>query len=327
MIGPVFRTLSIGPALAVGRPTPDSAHYTQRVAICRVTWAKGKAVRVAQSQGDLQARPACPILSFCAMLEGSTTDETGASMSETLVGLARLQRVELELHGLRNAVESRRRALRAIERRIQKQDEQIAEKGAQIRALQLASDAAELEIKTRESEIDRLRDALNKAKTNKEYAAILTQINTDKADNAKYEEAALQQLSQVEAARKELEALKESRDRDRDRLRREAENVESFATSRAGDIQRLQSEREQVADSLPPGVVQAFDRVAERHDGEAMAAVEQPDRRRQEFVCGGCHMSIPLDIFNAAQFGDDLKYCGSCGRILYVPQTTGSGSR
>lgn len=248
-------------------------------------------------------------------------------MSEMLVGLTRLQRVELELHGLRNSVESRRRALKGIERRIQKQDEQIAEKQAQIRTLQSSADAAELEIKTREAEIERLREALNKAKTNKEYAAILTQINTDKADNAKYEETALQQLAQVEAARKELLALRESRDRDTERLKRETETVQAFAASRKGDIERLESEREQVAETLPPAAVQAFDRVAERHDGEALAPVEQPDRRRQEFVCGGCHMSIPLDIFNAVQFGDDLKYCGSCGRILYVPQTTGSGSR
>jgi predicted nucleic acid-binding Zn-ribbon protein len=248
-------------------------------------------------------------------------------MSDTLLGLTRLQRVELELHGLRNSIESRRRALKAIERRIQKQDEQINQKMLQIRSLQAAADAAELEIKTREAEILRLRDALNKAKTNKEYAAILTQINTDKADNAKHEESGLQQLAQVEAARKELEALKESRARDHERLTRETASIDSFAASRQGDLQRLQKEREQVASGLPPAAIQAFERVAERHDGEAMATVEQPDRRRQEFVCGGCHMSVPLDIFNAVQFGDDLKHCGSCGRILYVAQHTGTGSR
>jgi predicted nucleic acid-binding Zn-ribbon protein len=248
-------------------------------------------------------------------------------MSDTLLGLTRLQRVELELHGLRNSIESRRRALKAIERRIQKQDEQIQQKTLQIRSLQAAADAAELEIKTREAEILRLRDALNKAKTNKEYAAILTQINTDKADNAKHEETALQQLSQVEAARKELEALKESRTRDHDRLARESQGVEAFAASRQSDLSRLQQERDQVAAGLAPAAVQAFERVAERHEGEALAPVEQPDRRRQEFVCGGCHMSIPLDIFNAVQFGDDLKHCGSCGRILYVPQSSGTGSR
>lgn len=248
-------------------------------------------------------------------------------MSDTLLGLTRLQRVELELHGLRNSIESRRRGLKAVERRIQKQDEQITQKLLQIRSLQAAADAAELEIQTREAEILRLRDALNKAKTNKEYAAILTQINTDKADNAKHEESGLQQLAQVEAARKELEALKESRARDHERLVRETESIESFAASRQGDLQRLLKEREQVASGLPPAAIQAFERVAERHEGEAMATVEQPDRRRQEFVCGGCHMSIPLDIFNAVQFGDDLKHCGSCGRILYVAQPTGTGSR
>ena len=40
----------------------------------------------------------------------------------------------------------------------------------------------ELDLKTQESAIGRLRNALNTAKSNKEYSAILAQINSDKAD-------------------------------------------------------------------------------------------------------------------------------------------------
>lgn len=239
-------------------------------------------------------------------------------MSRMLDGLVRLQKVELQLHAIERSIRSRQNSLRGIERRIEAHDRDIAAKEAQIRELQVAADEADLEIRTHEERITKLKDDLNKAKTNKEYAAILTNMNTEKADNSKREEAGLQKLTLVDAARKELEAIREDRKRDEGRLAKQRAEVDAFVASRADDLERLRSERNQIAADLPPAAVESFERVADRHDGEAMATVEQPDRRRQEFVCGGCHMSIPLDIYNAVHAGDDIKHCGSCGRILYL---------
>jgi len=248
-------------------------------------------------------------------------------MGETLEALHRLQKVEFELHRLREAIASRKRTIRGLERRLNLQNERIGAKQDEIRQLQLAADRAELDIRTHEAQIAKLREALNKAKTNKEYAAILTQLNTDKADNARLEDGVLRQLAQIDAARKELEELKESRDRDQARIAAETETATAFEDGRADELRRLQEERDQIAADLPASVLRAFERVAERHDGEAMAAIEQPDPRRQEYVCGGCHMGVPLDVINSLQARDDLQHCSTCGRILFLDQASGAPTR
>jgi hypothetical protein len=62
-----------------------------------------------------------------------------------------------------------------------------------------------------------------------------------------------------------------------------------------------------------------FDRMSERFDGEAMAAIAKPDRRREEYVCTACNMDLVVDVYNKLHARDELVFCPSCRRILYIP--------
>ena len=57
-----------------------------------------------------------------------------------------------------------------------------------------------------------------------------------------------------------------------------------------------------------------------------LAVVVQVHPKRLEFSCGGCHMSVPLELVNALKSREDIQCCNVCGRILYVQEeaaTTG----
>jgi hypothetical protein len=62
-----------------------------------------------------------------------------------------------------------------------------------------------------------------------------------------------------------------------------------------------------------------FDRMSERFDGEAMSAIAKPDRRREEYVCTACNMDLVVDVYNKLHSRDELVFCPSCRRILYIP--------
>ena len=51
-----------------------------------------------------------------------------------------------------------------------------------------------------------------------------------------------------------------------------------------------------------------------------MADVQKPHPKRDEFVCGGCHMTITAEAVNALMTRDELQTCNNCGRILYLQQ-------
>ena len=84
------------------------------------------------------------------------------------------------------------------------------------------------------------------------------------------------------------------------------------------ELEALGRERTEAASAVPSSTLSIFDRVAERHDGEALARVIQPHPKRQEFMCDGCNMSVTLEQFVTLRAGTDIQVCNSCGRVLFL---------
>jgi predicted nucleic acid-binding Zn-ribbon protein len=240
-------------------------------------------------------------------------------MGATLDALLKLQEIEKQLVEYRRGIESRRRQIRGATRRMQKALQEHQETLARIRDKQTHADALDLEIKSRDTQTARLREALNRAKSNREYAAILTQINTAKADTTKQEEQALHILSEIEAVREQAKVQLEQAEKEKKRL---ADLEDAFAEHRAAvqvKIDDLQARRDQALEDLPPEIVNIFERVSARHEGEVLAAVIQENPRRQEFSCGGCSMAVTLEQFNRLHDPTEIVTCNICGRILFLP--------
>jgi len=82
----------------------------------------------------------------------------------------------------------------------------------------------------------------------------------------------------------------------------------------------MKPDRDAAAAALPPKVRDAFDRMADRYDGEAMAKLTRPDRRREEYSCDACNMELAIDVYNKLHSRDEVVFCPSCRRILYIPE-------
>ncbi len=50
-----------------------------------------------------------------------------------------------------------------------------------------------------------------------------------------------------------------------------------------------------------------------------MSAISKPDRRREEYLCTACNMNLVTDVYNKLHSRDELVFCPSCRRILYIP--------
>ena len=85
------------------------------------------------------------------------------------------------------------------------------------------------------------------------------------------------------------------------------------------EIDAIKPERETAANAVPKQARDAFDRLADRFDGEAMSPLIKPDRRREEYACSACMMDLVRDIYNKLHTRDQLVFCPSCQRILYIP--------
>src|SRR6185369_17707756 len=77
--------------------------------------------------------------------------------------------------------------------------------------------------------------------------------------------------------------------------------------------------RDAAAAAVPPKAREYYDKLADRWDGEVLSAIAKPDRRREEYMCTACHMELVTDVYNKLHSRDDLVFCPSCRRILYIP--------
>ncbi|HVP13729.1 MAG TPA: C4-type zinc ribbon domain-containing protein [Phycisphaerae bacterium] len=248
-------------------------------------------------------------------------------MGATLDALCRLQEVELQIAEIQRKIDRKQGVVKKQEQRIADHETKIRAWQAAIRTDQMEADRLDLEVKTNESQIAKLRQALNSAKTNKEYSAILTQLNTTKADNSKVEEKVLAFFRQIESKRKELGNLEAERDKEISRCQEAKAALKEVEEKSREKLNQLARDREAAASAVPGKALDTFNRVARKLDGEAMAQVIRTHPKREEYACEGCNMSITIEQVNNILSRDDAVLCNSCGRILYYELPAASHAR
>jgi predicted nucleic acid-binding Zn-ribbon protein len=156
------------------------------------------------------------------------------------------------------------------------------------------------------------------ARTNKEYSALLTELNTAKADDSKIETQVLELMKNAEIDEADCEEIKLQIEAQRSKVDEIRKESESKAVQLEKDIAEVQAEWDAESKGIPVAALQFFQRVAETYDGEAMAEVEQVDESSQSYSCGGCFMGIPAEIVNVLSGKDEIVRCSNCTRILFL---------
>lgn len=238
-------------------------------------------------------------------------------MGQLIESLHRLQAIELKLATLRRQEEEKKRRVAFCRRQVEKVDERIAESRNLARTKQMQVDSLNLEVSTHEETLRKRREALAKAKTNKEYATILSAMNMEKADTSKIETSVIELLDEIQRINTQVEELNTERARLHERVTHAEGELAAFLNEHHEDLSQFQAERDLCAKDIPAATLSLFTRVAERHEGEAVVPVTRPNARREEYVCSGCNMKVTLEVVNSLRSRDDLQFCATCGRILY----------
>lgn len=247
-------------------------------------------------------------------------------MGPIMAALLRLQAVERDLANVRRRLQSRRNAVAAQQRKadeIKTAWDDLHQKAMHKRK---DSDLLTVDLRQREDQIGKLRTALNSAKTNKEYATILTQINSYKADNAKMEEEVLKVMQEAETLSAQAEQKHQCIEAEDKRLAEIQQSSQDEVQRLEGVLKELTIRREEAAAQVPPRKLGLFNRIAGNYDGEAMAAIEIHGKKPpHEYICGGCFMSLNAEHANALRMHDQVRTCDNCQRILYLePQAESS---
>ncbi len=239
-------------------------------------------------------------------------------MGPVLNGLLKLQSVENRLRAEKAKLTRCRRNVVIQENLIRSLQNALEAKKEEVQLTKVQFDRLELELKTKDEIIARLRASLNIAKTNKEYAAVLTQLNTSKADNSKIETQSLELLKDIETDEAECKDIQKQIDEQKETLEQTRKESEVLANKYQSEIDKIQKDWNQAAQIIPNDSLEIFKRVAETYDGQAVALIEQQGNKKGAYSCGGCFMGITAESVNMLMTKDTLIRCPNCTRILVL---------
>jgi predicted nucleic acid-binding Zn-ribbon protein len=239
-------------------------------------------------------------------------------MGPTLEALRELQDVELQIVDIRRQLAQKERLVKRQAAKLEGLREKLAAERESLRRAQMEVDEIDLDLKGRTGHVNRLREQLNSVRTNKEYAAVLAQLNNEKADATRLENRALQMMENVEARRKVVGQRETEEHGEAARLHDLTAQAEQVRRTFSEKLATLAQRRAAAIDKLPGEVVTLFERLSEHYEGEVMARIERSHPRRDEFTCGGCHMTLSADLANMLMVRDEVLTCKNCGRILHV---------
>jgi predicted nucleic acid-binding Zn-ribbon protein len=231
--------------------------------------------------------------------------------------------VDVQVRGLRSRLDSARRYLNAQTRLLEELELQGNELRTRRMQVQATAGNLEGEVNGLDERLEKLRAELNSASTNKQYTAVLTELNTVKESRSEFEDRILEQMERSEEISGEI-VENESQCTERRKVRTVAENeLHSREQEVGARLAELEGERAEAASAVPGAALKIFDEMADCYDGEAMASIEEVSRRHREYACGACNMQMPFESVAALLgTGETLVRCTACGRILYLEEET-----
>jgi predicted nucleic acid-binding Zn-ribbon protein len=180
--------------------------------------------------------------------------------------------------------------------------------------------AAEAAIADAQERLKKYQQQIGLVSTQREYGALLKEIDTVKVQIGKLEEEALQALDRLEQARAGSETQRQEFAELDTRYGTELERWESEKPAVAQRASELRDRVATLRERLPRAVAAQFDRVLARHGGEAVAAVRRGERG--VYSCSACNYRVRPQVVVEIRNTGNLVQCDACKRILMVPDGT-----
>ncbi len=219
---------------------------------------------------------------------------------------SRLRALEIEKQELPKQLHSYQQACYQVREQLTSAQSEMEEAERQRRALERVID-------TDHDRLTKAQNRLREVKTNKEYSAVLAEIDAGKHRIRTLED---QVLELMEGAEVNLEASQRCEQRLQDVSRELADQerrVHEAQEALNGDIAAYDQERGDLITRIHPDFYTAYQQAARRAGGLAVVEVMVDE------TCGGCYLRIRPQLISEVRKQEGLVSCPHCKRILLWP--------
>ncbi|HTY45626.1 MAG TPA: C4-type zinc ribbon domain-containing protein [Patescibacteria group bacterium] len=228
-----------------------------------------------------------------------------------IANLSKLQDIDTAIYSLTHEKNNKPEEIKALDAAFEAKKQHMAELEKAGLDLHKQKKDKELELASKEEAAKKLQTQLYSLKTNKEYHAMMQQIEDSKADASVIEDKILEVLDKSDKLKGEIEAEKQRLKEEEKLFAEQKKKVQDRVKEIDDRLAQLGAQRQQAVEGVDPKILSQYDRILANRDGLAIVKVTNNS-------CGGCNMYVPPQVINLIKMYDRLITCEVCNRILAI---------
>ncbi len=232
-------------------------------------------------------------------------------MNPDLRNLIALQDLELKITSLQKRVADLPEIVRGFENELLRLRE--AYEGLVARSKELANHRRTLEGQAdlSRSKLSRLKDQIMAVKTNKEYTAMLHEIQMAEEQIRGEEDKILEIMEEMENKERDLKVAEREMKTKSAELQESIRETNDSAPLLEADLETMRQEKASMESRIDAELLARYRRIAEARKGIALAEAKDE-------LCSACHVRIRPQMYAELLRTDGIHACDSCSRILFL---------
>jgi predicted nucleic acid-binding Zn-ribbon protein len=238
------------------------------------------------------------------------------SVKEQIRKLVQLQQLDTQILSLKKEKDDKPRELTQLEERFAAGKLKAGQIKKEVDGFLLKRKEKELELASKEEAINKAQQKLYALKTNKEYTAMLKEIDGFKADKSIIEDELLKVFDMIDVKKDEFAKEEERLKLEEQKLNSERERINHRVKEIDQELATLLNKRKQEATLIQHKILVEYERILENRAGLAIVSVKNE-------TCQGCFMNVTPQVINEIKMHEKIISCQMCSRILFLEEDLG----
>ena len=221
-----------------------------------------------------------------------------------------LQRLDTEIHDAALVLEGIPRLAQDVDRKIQATTKLVADAKDKMAQNQKKRRDLENEVKDLKGQIGKYKRQLNEVKTNKEYTALLHEIEETQHKVDTLEETIIAEMLAADDVEEEIKAALHRQSQEEEILKKEKVVLDEKLKETEARFAALNKERDALLPRIPREQLRLYEAIFQKKGGTALSPVTGD-------FCAMCHMRVRPQMLNEIRDKTKVILCEACGRILY----------
>jgi len=223
--------------------------------------------------------------------------------------LCQLQEIDTQYEAIGNQLQSSPNSILELEEQLSEFQKNLEDAENKFNLCEKKQRIYESDIKDNEQNIKRSREKTKSIKSNKEYQALLKEIEDTEKKNVILEEDVLKCMYDKEESTAIVKQEREKVDTLQKKLDEEKQVYEARRKEIEHQYEKLSAEKKTLEILLPGNIKKRYDYLRKVSNGVAVGFVEKG-------TCSACHTIIPPQYVIELRKSKEINYCMTCQRFL-----------